>query len=423
MFARRFQAPMTSSVIDVDVAIVGGGIAGSSLAITLARAGVSVAVVEREATFRDRIRGESLWPWGAALAGELGIRDALPESGSHPLPIWQTYHERQPDPPYDWRPDVPSGDVMWGVSHPGLQTALLRRAEEAGAIVLRPARARRPERDRSGGWILPVESASGRTAVHARLIVGADGRESAARGWIGATTLRDPVHHVIGGCLVAGVALNPDAAHAGFYPGGAVFVLRQASGRARAYLFTRPEVGRAMRGAGAADALIATAAAAFPEGAFAAVRAAGPAAFFPAADIFASDIAGEGIVLIGDAAAANDPTQGQGLSLVFKDVHELSRLLLTSDDWQGAIITFAQRRPAWYEPLRAYAAWRGPLITGIGPEADAARARAQRAQERDPLLAGYSSIYTLGPDGLPVTDAPRPHVLGEDLDVGDGVTG
>jgi len=52
------------SVRNVDVVIVGGGIAGSSLAAALAKAGLGVVVVERERRFRDRVRGESVHPWG-----------------------------------------------------------------------------------------------------------------------------------------------------------------------------------------------------------------------------------------------------------------------------------------------------------------------------------------------------------------------
>ena len=53
---------MTAPVFDV--VIVGGGIAGSTLGGVLARAGLGVLVVEKEARFRDRIRGEGTWPWG-----------------------------------------------------------------------------------------------------------------------------------------------------------------------------------------------------------------------------------------------------------------------------------------------------------------------------------------------------------------------
>jgi 2-polyprenyl-6-methoxyphenol hydroxylase-like FAD-dependent oxidoreductase len=130
--------------------------------------------------------------------------------------------------------------------------------------------------------------------------------------------------------------------------------------------------------------------------------------------VFASRIAGDGMVLIGDAAGANDPTQGQGLSLALKDVWELSQRLLNMSDWAEALDDFASSRPRWYEPLRAYAMWQGPLFIGIGVEADAARERAEQARERDPLRGGYALIQTVGPDGLPVNENVRRHFLGEE---------
>jgi flavin-dependent dehydrogenase len=55
-----------------DVIIVGGSIAGSTLGGVLARAGLGILVLEREARFRDRIRGEGTWPWGVAEARQAG---------------------------------------------------------------------------------------------------------------------------------------------------------------------------------------------------------------------------------------------------------------------------------------------------------------------------------------------------------------
>jgi flavin-dependent dehydrogenase len=43
--------------MDYDLVIVGGGLAGSALAAAMAPTGARVLIVEREATFRDRVRG------------------------------------------------------------------------------------------------------------------------------------------------------------------------------------------------------------------------------------------------------------------------------------------------------------------------------------------------------------------------------
>jgi 2-polyprenyl-6-methoxyphenol hydroxylase-like FAD-dependent oxidoreductase len=40
----------------------------------------------------------------------------------------------------------------------------------------------------------------------------------------------------------------------------------------------------------------------------------------------------DGLVLVGDAAAASDPTWGQGLSLTSRDVRVLAEKLLSAND-------------------------------------------------------------------------------------------
>jgi glycine/D-amino acid oxidase-like deaminating enzyme len=60
-----------------DVVVFGGGLAGSSLAITLAQEGVDVLVVERERVFRDRVRGEVMAPWGTVEAKRLDLYELL----------------------------------------------------------------------------------------------------------------------------------------------------------------------------------------------------------------------------------------------------------------------------------------------------------------------------------------------------------
>ena len=67
-----------------DGIVVGGGLGGSALADQLARMGRSVLVLEREARFKDRVRGENMLPWGVSAARRLGIYDDLIAAGGHP---------------------------------------------------------------------------------------------------------------------------------------------------------------------------------------------------------------------------------------------------------------------------------------------------------------------------------------------------
>jgi menaquinone-9 beta-reductase len=48
--------------VDYDLVVIGGGLAGSSLGAALARHGARVLIIEKEAIFRDRVRGEGMLP-------------------------------------------------------------------------------------------------------------------------------------------------------------------------------------------------------------------------------------------------------------------------------------------------------------------------------------------------------------------------
>lgn len=404
----------SSSTIRVDVAVVGGGVAGSALAGALAAAGLGVAIVEREPAFKDRIRGEALHPWGAAEADRLGLVPTLRAAGAQPLPIWQRYAGRLPAPPYRWSDDVPAGHVEWGVPHPALQRALLAEAAARGVRVLRPASATGYRSLPGAGAELDVVGADAKTTIRTRLVVGADGGRSATRRWIGGTTRSDPVHHAIGGCLLDGVALDETSSHQAYPPGSMVTVFPQGDGRVRAYLVCDPSRAAAFRGPGADKAFVAACAADLPAGALAEATPAGPVGFFPGIDVWSDVVAADGLVLVGDAAGANDPSQGHGLSLAFRDARELRDLLLDGADWSVAIAAFAARRVGYVAPLRAHARWAGVLTTERGEEADARRERVARARETDPGAGGFAGIYAFGPDGLVADEAARRRFFGEE---------
>ncbi|MBM2811302.1 MAG: monooxygenase, FAD-binding protein [Chloroflexi bacterium] len=60
-----------------DVLIVGGGIAGSALAIMLGRRGVDVELFERDSFPREKPCGEGLMPAGVAALDRIGLREAV----------------------------------------------------------------------------------------------------------------------------------------------------------------------------------------------------------------------------------------------------------------------------------------------------------------------------------------------------------
>jgi 2-polyprenyl-6-methoxyphenol hydroxylase-like FAD-dependent oxidoreductase len=70
-----------------DILVVGGGIAGASLAYALASEGLGVTVLEATEEYRDRVRGEAMQAWGVKEARDLGVEQVLLDAGAHISPV------------------------------------------------------------------------------------------------------------------------------------------------------------------------------------------------------------------------------------------------------------------------------------------------------------------------------------------------
>ena len=162
----------------VDLAIVGGGPAGSATAITAARSGLSVLLVDRATFPRDKCCGDGL----TALALRLG--EGL---GLDPLLIlgWQTVEDLVIHPPggRSTRYPLPRGDGLYAAVVPRMQydAALLDLARSAGADV----------RDGHGLTGITVDGdvatleVEGLGTIRATTVVAADGMWSPTRKLLG----------------------------------------------------------------------------------------------------------------------------------------------------------------------------------------------------------------------------------------------
>lgn len=151
-----------------DVAIAGGGLAGSSLGGVLARGGLKVAIVERERRFRDRIRGEFTWPWGRDEIDRLGLSAVFERAGALPLERLDEYLDGVFRRSIEV---VPAPALTY--QHVPLQNALLDWAAEQGAEIIRPARVsgfERRERSR-----LTIQRNVRGESIDALLVVAATG--------------------------------------------------------------------------------------------------------------------------------------------------------------------------------------------------------------------------------------------------------
>ena len=334
-----------------DVVVVGGGIAGSILAGVLARSGVQVLVAEKEPRFRDRIRGESTYPWGVAEAARLAAGAVFEQAGAVELVGMRVYEAREPVQADRWAATSLDGWNEAGFPHPRLQEAAFCWAGSMGAAACRPMKVT----GFSGGGVATVTvTHDGRVEqVQARLVAGADGKMASTRRWTGGQSAADPEHHRFGGVAVSGVRTDDrDTDNLAAIPGLGVNWFAQGAETTRLYLNMAHEQLRASRADRSFDALIAVAAEYMPDGALDGARQEGPIGFFSNADTWATQIAGHDVILIGDAAGSVDPTQGLGTSLLFRDVRELSDLLLGDDDWPAAIREYAERRRRYFAVLR-----------------------------------------------------------------------
>jgi 2-polyprenyl-6-methoxyphenol hydroxylase-like FAD-dependent oxidoreductase len=403
-----------SATEPIDVLIIGGGVAGSSLACVLAEDGLSVAVVERETVFRDKVKGEGLHPWGYREVKALSLEDQLFKAWAKELPVWQLYTNRIADEPHLWSSDDVNPLPEVTVPHPALQEALIRQAAQRGVQAFRGGKAALIST--SNPTVVEISVGAQRKAFSPRLIVGADGRNSTVRRWMKAKLVRDPQHHWLGGGLFEGFHLNEGSTHGANFEGGRTFVFPQGDGVARAYLVASNAIAEAIKGPKRAARFVQSCEDALPEGAFRGARPIGPIAFVPDNDVWSDVIARRPFVLLGDAAGANDPSLGQGLSIVFRDVRELRELLHESNDWNSAISEFEARRRRYFEVLRAHAMWTGILTIDFGDEAETRRELVTRARESDPTAGGFAMIFSRGPDGLDVSESSRRHFFGEDFD-------
>jgi 2-polyprenyl-6-methoxyphenol hydroxylase-like FAD-dependent oxidoreductase len=396
-----------------DAITVGGGLAGSTLATELVRAGHKVLVLERETEFKDRVRGENMVPWGVAVARRLGIVEDLLAAGGHQPRFWVNYIFGNPVMNRDLHNTTPHGEVSLNIYHPGMQEALLERARAAGVEVKRGAKVVNVDAAPDRAPTVIFEHEGGQQTLSARVVVGADGRASQVRKWGGFEAHRNPDLLMIAGMLIQGTDVPDSAVHLAFGAGCAALLAPLGHRRARMY-YVYPGVAgrRGLSGKDKIEEFIQLCKATLlPESWFAEAESIGPLAEFVGADHWVESPAKNGIALIGDAAASSDPSWGCALSLTLLDVEHLARALSASDDWSSALDHYASEHDEYYSALRRILGWMTELTWTPGPEADARRARVLPRMMSDPR--GFPDSVGLGPFG-PSDDQARRLVLGLD---------
>jgi flavin-dependent dehydrogenase len=156
----------------VDVAIVGGGPAGATLAARLARRGVEVAVFERSVTWHWRASGVFTSPAAVAALARAGLDRHRIDDVTHPIAAMRLETPGGSAVRLTYGADR-GGPPAVGFDRSALDPALERLAEDAGAMV------------RRGVAVTDVDLNGDRPSLRvgderwmARVVVGADGAHS-----------------------------------------------------------------------------------------------------------------------------------------------------------------------------------------------------------------------------------------------------
>lgn len=383
---------------DYDLVIAGGGLAGSVLGRSMALAGHRVLILEKELQFRDRIRGEVLLPWGSVEAKELGIYDLLLKSCAREA--WQEYFylAGERTSPRDFLTSTPNGTCVMTFYHPVMQQVLLDAAAMAGAEVRRGAALAavfpgdRPEAD---------VAAEGETRrVKARLIIGADGRESQLAGLLGFERQRDAPELFTGGLQLTGEMPMEAALHFFLHgiSGRGSILIENTPGNYRVYLLHHMDaLPRRLSGERDYPAVLGhLREIGIPGRWLDGIKPHGTFATFDGAHRWILNPLRGNCVLIGDAAAASDPVWGNGLSRTLRDVRLLRDRLLGDGDWASAAQAYAADHDDFFFRLRRAERLNAALHFSMGPEAEARRGRSYALMEKFPEL--NPDVAGLGPE-------------------------
>lgn len=322
----------SDSTVDSDVLIVGGGMAGMTLACALAGAGVPVSVLDRappEAQMTGdydgrasaiahasamALRGIGLWPLlepHASPIKDIRVADGHPMRGISPLFLH-----------YDHR-DV--GDAPFGyiIENRVIREALAAFAAKCPALnLLAPVDVARLDRSRHRAEAV---LADGRR-VRAGLAIAADGRFSETRKAAGIPVTGFRYRQTAIVCTVRHERAHDGVAVELFLPGGPFAMLPMTDNRSNIVWTERADLAPVYLGLDD-DRFMTELRRRFGEW-LGDIELVGPRFSYPLGVLHAARYTDDRLVLVGDAAHAIHPIAGQGLNLGLRDVAALAELIV-----------------------------------------------------------------------------------------------
>jgi ubiquinone biosynthesis UbiH/UbiF/VisC/COQ6 family hydroxylase len=363
--------------MDCNVAIVGAGLVGASLAAALGRAGLEVALVEPLPpaspgdAWDERIYAIS--PASRGFLGELGAWDALDARRIQPVTRMAICGDA-PDARLEFSAyDAGVGALAFIVESGRLAHALWQRlARLDGVRRFAPAQCARLEVDAAGATL----ALAGGETIRAELVVGADGAQSWVRRAAGLTA-RAAGYGQVGVVANFAAARSHDATAFQWFREDGVLAYLPLPGNLLSIVWSTGDGhGRALVGLASGELCRRVEAAG--RGALGNLELITPARAFPLQRMRAQSMIAARVALVGDAAHVVHPLAGQGVNLGFGDAAALAAVLGRREPFRDCGDRVLLRR---YERSRAEAILAiGTVTDGLArlfalPGAAAARLR------------------------------------------------
>lgn len=333
-----------------DVAIIGAGMVGATLASLLSRSGFSVALIEAfqpkpfDAEADVGLRVSAISPGSSSILEQAGVWKAVSNQRCRPYRRMQVEDGVQQDPLLFDAPQFNLERLGTIVENELLQWSLWQVVSSAGLVdIFSPDQLDNIEFS-AGQNRLSLESGQ---LITATLVVGADGAASRVRKAIG---VRQDYYAYNQHGLVAVVGKqkpNPGVAWQRFLTGGPLAFLPLADGRS-SIVWTLPSAEAERLLALDTEEFVAELDTA-SHGWLGKMESCGPRAAFPLSMRLSECYAAQRTVLAGDAAHVVHPLAGQGVNLGLADVATLTESLIRVRQTGGDIgsATVLQNYDRW----------------------------------------------------------------------------
>lgn len=305
------------SVERFDVAIVGAGPAGSAAAISLARKGYAVILLDKAFFPREKLCGDFVNPANWPLMERLGVADKILSLPHEKITGFRISAASGEEAAIDFALQNGRRSFGLGLRRFYLDGLLLKTAGKEGVVVKQGCKVSDFTRE-SSGWSISLGDSSHRSKLQAALLIGADGRNSPVAHRLGLARKRERSGNYLAfQTLMRGVQrLQGDVQIHSFPEGYAglvglggetanlCFVVEkeQASGNSsfeallEGCLYKNPFLRESLRESETVGPL----------------RSAFPVYFSPRCSH------GDGFLLVGDAARVTEPVTGEGLYFALK---------------------------------------------------------------------------------------------------------